>query len=261
VAFTTDGATIAGCATRPITNGVSTCAAVALPPGPQTIAVEYVPGAGFDGSTSPGVTQNVAPAPTGVNLAGVPDPASFGESVMFTATVTSSAGTPSGTLAFFVVRPDSTRRWLATTTLVNGVASTATNALPVGTHTIQAVYRGADEYAAGTDTHSQAVRRATTTTALTSSPDPSPAGRRVSLRATVSPSGSGGGSPSGSVAFFRERADDTRVWIATAALAGGRATVATTKLPVGEHDLVAVYRGGPSHTSSAATTIHRVTKG
>jgi hypothetical protein len=62
------------------------------------------------------------------------------------------------------------------------VASTTTSTLPAGNHTIQAVYRGADEYAAKQTTTLQAVRQAETGTALTSSPDPSPRGRRRARR-------------------------------------------------------------------------------
>jgi hypothetical protein len=202
----------------------------------------------------------VTTAPTTVVLTSDPDPSSFGEAVTFTTTVSSGAGTPTGNVAFFEIRDDDTRRWLATEPLAAGEVTISTSTLPVGRHTIRAVYRGAEHFAAGTADTVQAVRRAATETRVTSWPDPSRRRSRVSIRAIVEPTPPGDGTPRGNVAFFR-LTDTGRVWIATTSLRDGRATVTTSKLPLGRHTLRATYRGGPAHSASTGTTTHTVTAG
>jgi len=65
------------------------------------------------------------------------NPAAVGESVTFTATVTSSQGTPTGTVSFL----DGTTH-LGTETLSSGTASLTTSTLAAGAHSITAAYSG-----------------------------------------------------------------------------------------------------------------------
>ncbi|HYM96421.1 MAG TPA: Ig-like domain repeat protein, partial [Candidatus Sulfotelmatobacter sp.] len=83
------------------------------------------------------------------------NPSTYGDSVTFTATVTSSAGTPSGTVTF---KEGSTI--LATVTLNgSGQATYTTSALSVGSHTISATYAASTDYAASTGAITQTVKK------------------------------------------------------------------------------------------------------
>jgi hypothetical protein len=94
---------------------------------------------------------------------------------------------------------------------------------------------------------------AITTTSLTSSPNPSVFGQPVTLTATVSPSGSGGTLPGGTVAFF-----DGARQIGTGALNGQSPDVATLAAPafaVGSHTLTAAYAGSGGFTGSTSAAL------
>jgi hypothetical protein len=65
------------------------------------------------------------------------NPSSFGQAVKFTATVTGSGGTPSGTVTF-----NDAGVAIGTGALIGGVASFTTSSLRTGVHTITAVYGG-----------------------------------------------------------------------------------------------------------------------
>ncbi len=81
-----------------------------------------------------------APIATSTALASAPNPSTFGQSVTFTATVTSGSGVPAGTVTF---TEGATVR--ASNVTVNGAGQAAfsTTALSVGSHTLTATFTGA----------------------------------------------------------------------------------------------------------------------
>ncbi|MDB5058896.1 MAG: hypothetical protein JWO59_2368, partial [Chloroflexi bacterium] len=81
-----------------------------------------------------------------------------------------------------------------------------------------------------------------TTTALSSSPNPSVFGQPVTLTASVT-----GTTPTGTVAFF-----DGATPLGTGALSGGVATITTGSLAVGSHSFTAVYGGDPNNNGSTS---------
>jgi hypothetical protein len=83
------------------------------------------------------VTQIVNKYPTTTSLTSSPDPSAHGQAVTFTATVTSTGPTPTGTVKFM----DGTTN-LGTVTLSGGIAKLTTSTLAVGTHPITAQYLG-----------------------------------------------------------------------------------------------------------------------
>ncbi|MEP6624382.1 MAG: right-handed parallel beta-helix repeat-containing protein, partial [Acidimicrobiia bacterium] len=87
----------------------------------------------------------VTPTPTSTALASDSNPSVSGGPVTFTATVTSAAGTPTGTVTF---REGTTT--LGSGTLTNGRAAFTTNTLTVGTHSITADYGATATFAAST---------------------------------------------------------------------------------------------------------------
>ncbi|MET7390600.1 Ig-like domain repeat protein [Streptomyces sp. NPDC005529] len=86
----------------------------------------------------------------------------------------------------------------------------------------------------------------TTTTTLTTGPNPAVAGEKITLTATVT-----GSSPTGTVTF-----KDGTTTLGTASLINGKATFSTTKLGQGPHSLTAVYAGSATNagSTSAPTT-------
>jgi hypothetical protein len=88
-------------------------------------------------------------AATVTSVSSSANPSDFGQTVTFTATVTSSAGTPSGNVQF---KDNGTN--LGATVALNGsgVATVTTAALTVGAHVITAEYAGATNFGASTGT-------------------------------------------------------------------------------------------------------------
>jgi hypothetical protein len=82
---------------------------------------------------------------TSTSVASSLNPSTFGQSVTFTATVTSSGGTPPGQVTF---KDGSTT--LGTATLASGKATLATKTLSVGSHSITAVYGGSTDFSGST---------------------------------------------------------------------------------------------------------------
>ena len=85
------------------------------------------------------------PSSTVTTLAANPNPSTFGNNVTFTATVTSSGGTPSGMVTFKDGGND-----LGTGMLSAGQATFGASSLSAGTHTITAVYGGATDFGTST---------------------------------------------------------------------------------------------------------------
>ncbi|MCF3178346.1 Ig-like domain repeat protein, partial [Streptomyces sioyaensis] len=86
-------------------------------------------------------------------------------------------------------------------TLSGGTASVSTTAIPVGTSNVTATYSGDGNFTGSVGSGTHTVTQASTTTAVTTSPDPSVFGDSVTLTATVSPVSPGAGTPTGTVTF------------------------------------------------------------
>jgi len=87
----------------------------------------------------------VNPAATGTTVVSSLNPSTAGQSVTFTATVTSTAGVPTGTVTF-----KDGAATLGTATLSSGAASFATTSLSSGQHSITAVYGGSANFTGST---------------------------------------------------------------------------------------------------------------
>ena len=189
----------------------------------------------------------VAPSATAVSLTSGTNPSVFGQGVLFTAKLTSGAGTPGGAVSFF----DGANK-LGDGALAAGTATFSTSSLAVGSHPITVQYAGNGTFAAATSlVVEQEVAKASTATTLVSSKNPSGAGDAVTFTATVAAVAPGAGAPSGNVVF-----SDGGVSIGSVALDGtGKASVTTSALAVGNHDIIATYGGGANHATSASGTL------
>jgi hypothetical protein len=128
-----------------LTGGVATLMVSYLEAGNHTITAYYGGDAVYDGSTSPTLSQTVNPATTSTAPGSSPNPSLVGQTVTFTATVTSTTalgGTPTGSVSFY----DDRDGFLGNTTLTSGVATLMVSSLEAGTHTITAYYSGDSIY-------------------------------------------------------------------------------------------------------------------
>jgi hypothetical protein len=105
-------------------------------------------------------------------------------------------------------------------------------------------------------TYTLPVNQAATTTALSSSANPSVVGQPVTFTATVSPNPPGAWlTPTGTVTF-----SDGGSPIGTATLdASGTATITTSSLPAGAHTITASYGGDNNFSASTGTATVKVT--
>ena len=154
---------------------------------------------------------------------------------------------PTGSVEFF----DGTTP-IGTTPLSGSTAAVSTAALTAGTHSITAQYRGDGNFSSSTSSPATVpVRRASTTTNLSSSASTSVFGQSVTFTATIGVVAPGAGVPTGSVTF-----KDGSTTLGTGTLnSNGQATFATTTLAVGSHTITAVYGGDPNFSGITSASL------
>ncbi len=242
-----NGATVLG--KKPLTAGTVTFITQALPPGSDSITAVYGGSSTFTASTSSPLNQFVQATTTTVVTSSLPTQSSYGQTVLFSATVSSSIGAPpNGETITFAQGT----KILGTGTLSGGVATFSDSTLPKGTQAIKAVYPGDANFATSTSKpFDQLVVHATTTTTLTSSQNPSAYPQSVTFTATVAPQFIG--TPTGAVAFFNGATK-----LGTVTLNNGVAAYTTTKLTVGTAMITAQYLGFGSFLTSTSAPLSQV---
>jgi hypothetical protein len=242
-----DGVTALGSGT--LSGGLAHFTTVKLGGGAHTISATYG-GSPKYLTSSASLTQQVNVAPSTTKVVSSKNPIAYGQSVTFTGTVTSGAGTPThGGMTF----KDGTKV-LANVEVANGVASYTTTALSAGTHSITASYHGSLIFSQSTSAPiSQVVHKAGTTTTATSSVNPSSWHQTVTFTAKVT---SHGGIPTGTVNFK----SGTTVLGAGTLNGSGIATLATNTMTVGAHSITAVYVASTNFATSTSTVLTQTVK-
>jgi hypothetical protein len=234
ITFVIDGTSEAPAA---LSSGRATFSISSLSVGSHTVRADYSGATNFaasSGSLSGGQSVVRANTTTGVSTSG--SPSTYGTSVTFTATVTSSGGTPTGSVTFSV---DSTQ--VQTVSLNgSGQAQYTTTTLTAGAHTILASYLGDTNFNTSSNSVSQTVNKASTTTSLTSSQNPSSSGQTVTFTAAITPS-----TVTGNVTFTIDSVAQSPV-----AISGGQAQLTTSSLSVNSHAVTAVYNGDSNYQAS-----------
>src|SRR5207244_6040996 len=174
------------------------------------------------------------------------NPSGLGQSVTYTATVTSAAGTPTGNVTFL----DGTTGIGSGALNGSGIATFSTTSLSLGSHIITARYENSQNYSTSTSSAVNQVVLAASTTTLTSSANPSTLGQSVTLTATVT---SGSGTPTGSATFTIDGSNVGPVTLN----ASGVATFTTSTLTLGSHTVVAQYSGDATFAASTSNTINQ----
>jgi RHS repeat-associated protein len=167
------------------------------------------------------------------------NPATVGQSVTLTATVTGT--TPTGTLTF---KDGATT--IGTGTISAGKATLATTFATKASHSLTAVYGGDAVNATSTSAAlAETVNIRTTTTVLASGTNPATVGQSVTLTATVT-----GTNATGNVTF-----KDGTTMLGTGAVSAGKATFAASFATVASHSLTAVYAGDTNNATSTSAAI------
>jgi sugar lactone lactonase YvrE len=199
-------------------------------------------------SASATVSLTVAKAAPSVALISSVNPVVVATAITFTATVSSSAGTPTGSVSFY---DGSTL--LGSGTLALGAAAYATSGLAVGAHSITAAYGGNSNFSALTssaltETVTAPATTATVTT-LTASPSPLADGQPATLTATVTPAPTG--TPAGIISFY----SGTTLLGTSTLNASGVAVFTTSSLVVGADSITAVYPGNAGFAASTSSAV------
>jgi hypothetical protein len=206
----------------------------------------YSGSASFNGSFDT-LSQSVNRADTSTLLTSNHNPSVFGQQVTFTASVSvdpPGAGTPGGTAQFTIdgdARPP--------VSLSGGEASITLSGLPVGNHSVRAVYSGTGDFTESGDSLTQTVSRADTSTQVDSSANPSIVGSSVTFTAHVVVNAPGAGTPTGTIQFRVDGVDAGP----SVTLKDGSAAMTTSNLSPGTHTVAAVYSGDGNFTGSSDT--------
>jgi hypothetical protein len=130
----------------PLVGNTATLMTSALSIGAHTLTATYPGATGFGASSSPGTSETITKAASALNLMASINPSTLGSPVTFTATVTGTVGTPTGSVSFY----DGVTL-LGTIALTAGQAQLTTSSLTGGNHTINATYAGSATYLASSN--------------------------------------------------------------------------------------------------------------
>jgi uncharacterized repeat protein (TIGR01451 family) len=184
--------------------------------------------------------------PTRTALVSSLNPSNVGQNVTFTARVSSSSGTPTGTVIFY----DGSNS-LGSATLASGRALLSTSSLAAGSHAITASYQGTGTFAPSVSAVLNQVVNGTgisTTTTLTSSKNPGIYLQPVTFTAVVT---SASGTPMGTVIF-----SDGKAQFPAATLVNGVATYTTSDLKRDWYAITAQYLGSGSFDPSTSPILN-----
>jgi hypothetical protein len=202
-------------------------------------------------------TLDVEPAVSTTTVHTSAEPSVHGQTVTFSAHVSSTGEAPSGTVQFKV---DGAGEGPPQTLDGSGNASIDVSDLSVGNHPVSAdftsdnpdVQSSRGDLTFATVFLPQIVKPADTSTVLGSSANPSEFGASVTFTAGVSVVAPGGGSPSGTVQFEDNGTDLG----APVPLDGTRnASLTTSSLSVGSHTITAAYSSDSMNFNGSSTTL------
>jgi len=240
VTFTDNGITLGAAAMK---KGVAVFTTSSLAVGTHPIQATYSGDPVFGGSTSIIINQNVIAAATTTVVTSSLNPSNYGQAVTFTATVTSIAGIPSGTVTFQqngVVMGSSNLNSI-------GVATYTISNLGPGSRNVIAKYNGSTDFGnSSSATLVQVINKASTATSLSASPNPANKNQNVTLTATVT---SAGGVPTGKVQF-----NDNGTDLGSSSLnSSGVATFSHAFKTSGAHSVSVNYKGDGNFNTSSGT--------
>ena len=176
-----------------------------------------------------------------------PNPAVYGQMVTLQATVTSSTGTPTGTVDF----DDGPSLIVAGVPMQGNLATYIASGFLAGTHNLSAHYSGDAQHSGSTGLNTLTVTSAQSLTVLSLFPNPSEVGHNVTLSATVS---GNAGTPTGTVDF----SEGPTPIVNGVPLSSGVASYITSSLTTGTHNITAHYTGDGGYAGSTGMNTQTV---
>ncbi|HEV3142244.1 MAG TPA: Ig-like domain repeat protein [Vicinamibacterales bacterium] len=242
-----DGSTLLGSAT--LAGGAASLTTNGFAAGSHTIAATYAGDGSFNTSSgSAGLTVKTSAASSTTAVTSSANPATVGQNVTLTATVTAPSGL-SGSVAFY-----DGSSLIGTVALSGTTARLTTSALAAGGHAITARYLGNATIPPSTSSaFAQHVRPSgaqtrASTTALTASPSPATLGSTVTLTATVT--GSQQRPPTGVVLFMLNGSVLGQGTVSQTGSVTAAVSFGASSLPHGTHKVEAVYLGDATFRAS-----------
>jgi hypothetical protein len=240
-----EGTTVLAPPTPVDVSGQVSFTTAALPVGTHTIVATYSSSSSAFNPSSATLTETVNKASTTSSVVSSAIASGYGQPVTFTvnvAAVAPGAGTPTGSVTF----QDGLTSLGIAASLTGGSAQLTTSALAAGSHTITAVYSGDPNFNASTSSALvETVNQASTTTAVSSSKNPSIVGDPLTFTAQVSPA-----TATGTVQF---QIDNTNVGSPVPLSAGTATSPSISTLAFGNHAVTAVYAGDANYSTSTGT--------
>jgi hypothetical protein len=221
--------------------------------GAYPFAISVTNGVAPDGTQL--FTLTIAMAGTTTAISSPTDPSLVGQTITVIASVTANApssGSPTGTVTFNA--DGSPVTGCTTQPVSSGTASCTTAFTAAGPHLLTADFGGDANFGASSGGPlTQAVNGAGTTTATTTSSNPSVTGQAVTYTATVSRTAPATGTAGGAVSFTD---DGSAINGCTAIpLTAGVATCTEMLSIVGAHAIIATFAGDVDDVSSTAPTV------
>jgi Bacterial Ig-like domain (group 3) len=249
VEFKQAGVAITGCTVRPVSSGSATCTVADPPSGWRSMTARYYGDSHYAASTAPVLTQMVNKKATTTTLSSSLNPSTVGEAVTYTVTLNTTAAT--GTVEF--KQAGVTITGCTTQPISAGSAKCTVANPPSGWRTMTAIYSGDSDYAVSTSPGlRQTVNKKATTTALSSSPNPSLIGQAVTYTATVNSTAA-----TGTVEF--KQASVTINGCAAQPVNSGVATCTVTNLTSGWWTMTAIYSGDSNYAASTSPGYRQTT--
>ena len=211
---------------------------------------------GASGIYGPGTVFKYGPTPKATSdttVAVSPNPASVGQMVSLTATVSGSNGTPTGSITFSVDGASIGSATLNSSGVATMTASS--NGIAPGTYPIVATYAGNTSYSTSQSSALDVLlNKAFTATTLTASPTSVTSPASVTLTAKVTRSATGAtGTPGGTVTFSYK----TETLGTTTVDSSGVATLAASSkgIPDGSYAITAAYNGDTNDATSTSSPV------
>ena len=240
-----DGSTVLGTVALN-SSGVATLTVSFTTAGTHPITVSY-PGAGyFQAATSAVLNEVVQTFATTLTLTSSVNPVNVNANTVLTATISSTTGTPTGTITFL----DGTTVLGTAPLNSSGVATLTVSFSTPGNHPLTVTYPATGPYLPATSAVlNETVQSLGTTLGLTSSVNPVNVNGNTVLTATIS---STSGTPTGTITFL----DGTTV-LGTAPLnASGVATLTVSFSTPGTHPLTATFPASGSYSAATSPVVN-----
>jgi hypothetical protein len=242
VTFTADGMSVAAV---PVQNGTAMASVSTLEVGNRSLSAVFAPSSPFAASASQPLAHAVARGLTATSVVSNHPASSYGQTVVFTVTVTVQPPASGKRAGQVTVLADGAA--IGTAPLANGVASVQTAALHAGTHAITATFAGDAHFESSSAAAvAQTIAKAQTAVDARALSEAF-AGAPAQVAVSVSEAGSG------LAAVGDVSLSDGGAMLAQASLVNGAVQITLPPRSVGVHQFLVAYAGNADFEASSVT--------